>query len=318
VSIVAESPGLFDTIQDAGRPGHRSFGVPVGGWFDAESAAFANALAGNDRLSPCLEITLRSGNYRVLSPVRIGVAGPGAVITIDRETGHELRYSESIAADFAPGDTFRIHHPSRGLRTYVAASGGGWSNASILGSLSTEVRLAAGQVVEAMTTHPINPRPSRLRQLGFDLHDAADDPFELAFVPCDEFGALAGSADRFGQFVWKMSDRSNRVGVRFESSQTTPHGFEPIAPSRLSAPVVPGTMQWTGSELIVLGVAGGTKGGYPVFGQLVHCEIARLAQLRPGSTVRFLGVSLDEAWSMSESRERKLRRNFMFVRLSES
>ncbi len=317
MSIVVESPGLFDTIQDAGRPGHRSSGVPLGGWFDAESAAFANALAGNDRLSPCLEITLRSGLYRVLSPVRVGVAGPGAVITIDRETGHELRHSESIAADLEPGDRFRIHHPARGLRSYVAAAGGGWSGVSILGSLSSETRLAAGQVIEARTTHPKNSEPSTLRKLGFDLSEAADAPVELAFVPGDEFGALAGSTERFGQMVWKMSDRSDRVGVRFESSHTTPVGFEPIDPSRLSAPVVAGTIQWTGSQLIVLGVAGGTMGGYPLFGQLVLGEIARLAQRRPGSSVRFRGVSLDEAWTMSESKERKLRQNLMFVRLSE-
>ena len=41
--------GFYSTIQDLGRFGQRSFGVPVSGAMDSYSSAFANALLGNDK-----------------------------------------------------------------------------------------------------------------------------------------------------------------------------------------------------------------------------------------------------------------------------
>ena len=46
------------TLQDAGRPGWRSRGVPPGGAFDRESLALANALVGNAPGAPGLELGL--------------------------------------------------------------------------------------------------------------------------------------------------------------------------------------------------------------------------------------------------------------------
>jgi hypothetical protein len=64
VSIKIERTGLFDTLQDPGRKGFRSFGVPTGGWFDAHHARLANDLAGNRLDAPCLEIALASGRFQ--------------------------------------------------------------------------------------------------------------------------------------------------------------------------------------------------------------------------------------------------------------
>ena len=81
------------------------------------------------------------------------------------------------------------------------------------------------------------------------------------------------------------------MGLRLEG--------DPIAidapPDRLSAPVAPGAVQVAGGQLIVLGVAGGTMGGYPHLAQVISADLDRLGQLRPGDTVRFRPVSVDEA-----------------------
>lgn len=316
MSIVVESPGLFDTLQDAGRPGHRSFGVPLGGWFDAHSACCANALVGNDNLAPCLEVTLRSSLFRAVAPLRIGIAGPGVIVTIDQPSGQSFVFTGSIATNLEPGDTFRVHHPSRGLRSYIAAAGGGWLGETVLGSVSSESRLTTGQLLDVLNPQAGRTRPSPRKRLGFDLAEAVNFSDELAFVPGSEFGVLTESAAHFGQSAWIMSDRSDRVGVRLLASPDVANGLRPIDPTRLSEPVVPGSIQWTGSELIVLGVAGGTMGGYPVFGHLVPSEIFRLAQLRPGDAVRLRAVTLAEARAMLESHARKRSRYLTFVRLS--
>jgi allophanate hydrolase subunit 2 len=81
------------------------------------------------------------------------------------------------------------------------------------------------------------------------------------------------------------------MGLRLEG--------DPIAidapPDRLSAPVAPGALQVAGGQLIVLGVAGGTMGGYPHVAQLISADLDRLGQLRPGDAIRFRRVTLDEA-----------------------
>ena len=46
MALIVERPGLCTTVQDRGRVGYRSFGVPVGGAFDRGSLDLANALVG--------------------------------------------------------------------------------------------------------------------------------------------------------------------------------------------------------------------------------------------------------------------------------
>src|SRR6185312_1901394 len=96
--------------------------------------------------------------------------------------------------------------------------------------------------------------------------------------------------------VWKdrqfrVGSRSDRMGLRLDG--------DPIAiassPGRLSAPVAPGAVQLAGGQLILLGVAGGTMGGYPHIAHVISADIDRLGQLRPGDVIRFRVVTLDEA-----------------------
>lgn len=317
MSIIAETQGLYDTIQDAGRPGYRSFGVPLGGWFDDDSATRANALAGNEPESPCLEITLRSGCYRALSRIRIAIAGPGAVIEVFRNAGVTHTWRESVATTLSDGDSFRIHHPAQGLRSYVAVAGGGWAGRAILGSESSEQRIRQGMRLsprfevspDLMSVDHLSLAPWRIAGPG--------SRGELPFVTSTEFERLTHSADRFASISWTMSDRSDRVGLRFVAVSEDDGKLDvPLDPARLSEPVVPGTIQWTGSELIVLGVAGGTMGGYPVLGYVARSVVSELAQIRPGDIVRLCPVSLDAAWLMTESHDQELRKSLNRIRLA--
>jgi allophanate hydrolase subunit 2 len=54
-------------------------------------------------------------------------------------------------------------------------------------------------------------------------------------------------------------------------------------------------VQVAGGQLIVLGVAGGTMGGYPHVAHVISADLDRLGQLRPGDEIRFRRVTLDEA-----------------------
>ena len=64
---------------------------------------------------------------------------------------------------------------------------------------------------------------------------------------------------------------------------------------RLSTPVAPGAVQVAGGQLIVLGVACGTMGGYPHVAHVISADLDRLGQLRPGDSIAFRLVTLEEA-----------------------
>jgi allophanate hydrolase subunit 2 len=76
--------------------------------------------------------------------------------------------------------------------------------------------------------------------------------------------------------------RSDRVGVRLSGVPLTP------VPEILSEPACLGAIQVTNDgSPIVLGPDGPTLGGYPKLAVVVGSHLDRIAQLRPGDTVRF-------------------------------
>ncbi|AIE85451.1 hypothetical protein [Fimbriimonas ginsengisoli] len=101
----------------------------------------------------------------------------------------------------------------------------------------------------------------------------------------------------------KVGMASDRVGIRIEG-QTPPHDIE--APSE---PACVGAIQISGGGgLLVLGPDGPTIGGYPKIAVVIDADVDRLGQLRPGSRVEFLEVSLDEARTLRQEREARLTR----------
>src|SRR5262249_2161171 len=85
VGLIVIDPGLSTTVQDAGRPGYREWGVPPGGAFDRGSADLANALVGNPSTATCavLELTLVGGVYQAAGPLALALAGAPMEATVD-------------------------------------------------------------------------------------------------------------------------------------------------------------------------------------------------------------------------------------------
>jgi antagonist of KipI len=66
-------------------------------------------------------------------------------------------------------------------------------------------------------------------------------------------------------------------------------------PDRPSSPVSPGAIQVTGGQAIILGVAGGTMGGYLHLAHIITTDLDRIAQLRPGDPLTFQRITIEEA-----------------------
>ena len=112
-------------------------------------------------------------------------------------------------------------------------------------------------------------------------------------------GLAAGSASAHGATGWDCDWKAN------------PWSF-PAAPERLSTPVAPGAIQVAGGQLIVLGVACGTMGGYPHIAHVISADLDRLGQLKPGDLLQFRRVTLEEARRLD--RETRIQRRSLTTR----
>jgi antagonist of KipI len=282
MGLVVINPGLSTTIQDLGRTGYREWGVPVGGAFDRGAAAEANALVGNPPGCAVLELTLFGGVYEARAPLALALAGArlAASIAVDGEPARSLVVPQSFS--LAPGERLTLGGVAVGARAYLAVKGG-WRTPLVLGSRSREERLKPSDWLDAAPgsvpgRHPVAP-------IG---QTPAGSPLRIIDGPD---ATLAIGLDAWAKARFRVSPHINRMGVRLEGP---PLAVEAAA-DRISTPVAPGALQIAGGQVIILGVACGTMGGYPHVAHVISADLDRTGQLRPGDTLEFQRVSLHEA-----------------------
>jgi biotin-dependent carboxylase-like uncharacterized protein len=265
-------PGPFATVQDVGRIGWASLGVPRSGAFDRGAGRLANRLVGNLPDAALVEATLGGLAVRALEAATFALAGavcPGADF--------------GAAFTVPAGGLVRLGTPPHGLRSYLAVRGGVAIPAE-LGSRSTDVLSGLG--------------PSRLRRADrLPVGREPDDPPSGAAAPtgvvrgplrltpgprADWFGADA--LDVLRNAAWTVRPDSDRVGVRLDGP-ALPRVRDAELPSE---PTLPGAVQVPADgRPILFGPDAPVTGGYPVIAVLSDDAFDAAAQLRPGDTVRF-------------------------------
>lgn len=303
MSLVVVHPGLSSTFQDLGRPGNRRFGVPQGGAADQAALGLANALVGNERGAVAIEWTGIGGSYRASACCRLAIAGApfhARVLKLDGQVV-ELVIPQSFVLE--QDDTLVIGGTPSGLRAYLAVAGG-WQVPLLLGSGSAESTLAIGQTLESETS-PDRPFVRRVRPSGIETS-------VLRILPGPDLVKGSHEAEwqtLIGPSGLRVLDTSNRMGLRLAIERRT--GLQ--QGDRPSAPVLPGTIQHTGEQLIVLGVAGGTMGGYLHLAQVISADIDLMGQIRPGQRIQFAQTTLDEARSLGSERDNRVERTRRIV-----
>ncbi len=239
MGLIVIDPGLSTTVQDAGRPGYREWGVPPGGAFDRGAAGLANALVGNDVGCAVLELTLMGGIYRADGPLAPAMAGAPMEAKVVAPDGSERDLTIPLSWSLRDGDRLFLGRASEGARTYLAVRGG-WHVPLRLGSRSSEERLRAGDVLPAEpgsipTRHPARPVWTPPAAEPFRIIDGPDARRADTSLDPSSFW----SDRRFRVGSW-----SDRMGLRLEG--------EPVAivspPDRLSAPVAPAPSRWPGGS----------------------------------------------------------------------
>jgi biotin-dependent carboxylase-like uncharacterized protein len=289
----AIAPTPFVTVQDAGRRGWRRFGVTGAGAMDKMSLAIANALVGNRPTEAALEFAYAAGEWTVEAPTcRIAVAGAFDV-SVD---GARLPPFSSVV--LSRGQHLRIGSAARGVWGYLGVAGG-FDIPLEYGSRASHVRTGlggfAGRAIRAGDA-------LRLRA------DRAPDEPERRIVPPPEAEGpcrvvLGPQQDYFDSqslslllsAEYQVTWQQDRMAYRLEGPRLNHvSGYNIITDG-----VVAGCIQVPGTGLpIVLMRDAGTVGGYPKIGTIIEADLGRVAQMRPGSMVRFQAIEVAEAQAL--------------------
>lgn len=286
-------PGPMTTVQDLGRYGYQGLGVPISGALDQISARIANWLVGNQAGDALLEATAVGPKLEALEEVWISVTGAEAVITIN---GEEAEGWKSLR--MRPGDVLWIKKAVRGLRIYVAVSGG-VDVPKVMGSRSTYVPgrmggldgrpLAKGDLIKRLG----DVRISKPLSLPEELRPGWEREIVLRAVPGPQDDHFGEGMEIFFASTFTVTPQSDRMGCRLEGP---PVPRKPEAPqSIISEPSMPGSVQIPPDGKPIVLLVEQTVGGYSKIATTIWPDICLVAQARPGDRIRFRRLELEEA-----------------------
>jgi biotin-dependent carboxylase-like uncharacterized protein len=283
-------PGPQTTVQDRGRPGQLALGIPPSGPVDAEAFLLANRLVGNDDGAAALECTLMGARFETDAPCAVAVTGAAMPVTVN---GAPAPAWSTLA--LAAGDVVKLGAAADGVRAYVAFAGG-LAVPPVLGSRSTYLRgrlggldgraLRKGDVL-ALGPAAAPPRPRRAMPPDRD----PQAPIRVVLGPQADRFTPAGIATLLGS-AYEMLPQSDRMGARLRGPRIAHRRGHDI----VSDGIALGSIQVPGDgQPIVLLVDRQSTGGYTKIATVCSFDIGRLGQVKPGRSIRFQAVEVDEA-----------------------
>jgi antagonist of KipI len=298
-------PGMLTTIQDSGRWGFQSRGVPVAGPMDPVSHRLANALVGNDRDAAALEITLLGPELEFDDERLVAVAGAEFELALDgRPTPCNAPFIVSAGSRLCFGAR------GRGARAYLAVSGG-IAVPPTLGSRSTHLVSAmgggAGRALVAGDRLPLGD-PARVPGMALapqtPMVTLPDHHAQIRVLPGPQLDYFSGDALEVLQSApYAVGHNSDRMGFRLEGPRLThARGADIISDA---TPL--GVLQVPASGLPILLMADRqTAGGYPKVATVIAADLAVAGQLGPADTISFIVCTPGEAMAALIAQERAL------------
>lgn len=304
--------GPLTTVQDLGRYGFQSRGVPVAGTMDPFALRLANRLVGNPDGAAGLEATLVGPTFLVegdAEGVLVALAGAACDAAADGVPVPPYR------ATWLPTGTRLVLGPARrGLRPVLAVAGG-IDVPLVLGSRSTFLRAAFGGLEgRALAPGDRVPVGSPADPGGLPGRDGLTVPLAVQpplGSPITLRVVLGPQAERFtdealatlAREPYQLTAESDRMGARLAGPRLAHRQGADIVSDGTTA----GSIQVPESGLpIVLMADRQTTGGYTKVATVVSADLPRLAQLVPGGTVRFEVVDLAAAYRSAREAEAAL------------
>jgi biotin-dependent carboxylase-like uncharacterized protein len=276
--IHVESPGLFTTVQDLGRPGHAHIGVSASGACDPLSLRLGNRLVGNPENAAALEFTLQGGRFTFPEGAVIALTGSAFDASISFNTTCHVT-------------TLSIGRAQSGARCYLSVRGG-IAVPLVLGSASTHILSALGghhgRALRKGDTLPIGPPPATPPRRRLRAHFPPRTTLRVTGAPQSTHFPL----EAFYAATYTVTPDANRMGLRLQG----PPLSSQIPTDMITEGVTLGAIQIPASgQPVILFVEQQTTGGYPKIANIIAADLPSLGQLKPGDRIRFTPVHLREA-----------------------
>ena len=287
--------GMLTSVQDLGRWGFQSSGVPVAGAMDLPALRIGNAMLGNPEGAAALEVTL-------LGP-ELEVCGGGAAVFAGADLGFSVNgraVGSWRVVELKSGDVISFTGPKNGCRGNLCFAGG-VGVPLVMNSRSTYMRAKIGGFEgralkngDVITTGEPSPLWKRLD--GFtlppELNPAlpADAPLSLMTGLQEDLFTEEGRATLFSS-EYTITSESDRMGCRLDGAK-----IEHVKGGDIVSDGVPlGAVQIPSHGMPIVMLADRqTTGGYTKIGVLTPLSIEALVQKMPGSAVRFRKASIED------------------------
>ncbi|TCP23741.1 antagonist of KipI [Scopulibacillus darangshiensis] len=319
MSLRVIKPGLLTSIQDLGRKGFQKHGVIVSGAMDAYSLRIANLLVGNTDHEAVLEMTLMGPKLKIEKDCLIAITGGNLSPAID---GEPVPMWKPVFVK--KGCTIKFGPCKSGCRAYLSVAGG-YAIPEVMNSKSTYLRGELGgykgRALQADDVISFNEQSHHQSPLS---KKEVTESFALAnwsvnykkFLPLSESPIIRvtkgsqfeyfteSSKNECAKMPFTVSNQSDRMGYRLSGpALKLTHKHE-----LLSEAVSNGSIQVTpdGNPIILLADRQ-TTGGYPKIAQVITADLPLIAQVKPGQSIRFSFVTLEDAESLYLQKERQLK-----------
>ena len=287
--------GLLTTVQDLGRYGFQRYGVSASGVMDEYSAKIANKLVGNKVGEAVLETTLKGVQIEFLQNTAVAITGGNCDVTLN---GTKIELWQSYLVN--RGDILKMGICRSGLRNYLAFAGG-IDVPIIMNSKSTNLKAKVGGFNgrKLMTGDILSVGVGSLEApLTLNKH------YIPTYSKDIKIGVILGQQDdhfteagikTFLNETYTVTQESDRMGIRLSSvsGATIEHknGADIISDG-----ITFGAIQVPGSgQPIVMMADRQTTGGYTKIGNVISSDLAKLAQATPGTKVKFVEYTLEQA-----------------------
>jgi len=279
-NILILSDSLQTSVQDLGRKGYRSFGVPISGTMDKYSAILANKLLNNDEDLPVLEITMTGPKIMFEDHTLFVLTGADLSPELNGEP-IQMNHAYSVRTS----DVLSFGKMKMGVRTYLGVKGG-FLTEKVIGSYSMydgikkkstvkkgdRLRIASYESELEITTSKLKVKPSHFTTK------------KLEVTKGPEYNRLTKKQrDKLFSMTFKVDPLYNRMGYQLKNKFPALKNNEII-----TSITIPGTVQITPSgKLIVMMRDCPTTGGYARILQLTDMAINQLAQKKENDRFKF-------------------------------
>ena len=284
--------GINTTFQDNGRKNLNHIGIPASGAIDKRNYKLVNKLLNNDINHPALEFAYQGPKLIYHGePINIAVTGDVNFKLIRKNIETDGKCYETIALE--NNDEIDLISTNKSVYGYLSVAAKfqidyQWKSCST----NTKANIGANngkKLEDGQKLHVLDIKEVSKRSINY-INTRIENIRVIRGTNFDYFSKEA--QQKFFKEEFNVTKLSDRMGMRLEGKK-----LENVVNTNIkSEGLVKGVIQVPadGNPIIMLSDHG-TIGGYPKIATVISADFDKLAQLPPGSKIKFKEVNLSDA-----------------------